>query len=66
MISLPQKSPVQAQQTPAWRRRYYLEDLLGDQEVFVVNKLLQVYELLLVLFPLLWIADQHLQLFNQL
>lgn len=56
---------MQAQQTAAWRRRD-LEDLLCDQEVFVVNKLLQVYELLLVLFPLLWIADQHLQLFNQL
>lgn len=57
---------MQPHQTPAWRQWCYLEDLLCDQEVFVVNKLLQVHELLLVLSPLLWIADQHLQLFNQL
>lgn len=44
----------------------YLEDLLGCDEMFVVNQLLQIYELVQVLLSLLWITDQNFQLFNQL
>lgn len=44
----------------------YLEDLLGCEEMFVVNQLLQIYELVQVLLSLLWITDQNFQLFNQL
>lgn len=44
----------------------YLEDLLGCDEMFVVNQLLQIYELIQVLLSLLWITDQNFQLFDQL